>query len=165
MVHEDRGDFEMKVKGIESAHSVARGRWSVAGDRQSQISDFKSQIHRPLLAILFLVVLAVAAVPPASSAFSDDKDDKQKEIKEKILREARKVARDGKYEKAIGIYRGLLDKDAQDVQARLGLSLAYLKVQDYLHSFEHAAETIKIDPNNARAHALVGTALLRSGLV
>ena len=154
----------MKVNGIESARWGSGGQRPEAGPLPKRDSN---SLPRPLFTILFLVALAFAltAMPLASSARSDDKGDKESDAKEKTLREARKAARGGKYQKAIELYRGLLDKDARDIQARLGISHAYLKEQNYLHSFEHAAEALKIDPSNARAHALVGAALLRSGLV
>src|SRR5215208_7056086 len=136
MVHEDRGDFKMKVKGIESAHSGAGGRGARAGPLLKR--NIYSSPRHPLI-ILFLVVLllAISSVQPASSALADDPYDKQKE---KTLREARKATRGGKYEKALELYRELLSKDAQDMQARLGISLTHLKAQNYLLSFEHAAE-------------------------
>ncbi|MGA9772649.1 MAG: aspartyl protease family protein [Blastocatellia bacterium] len=108
--------------------------------------------------ILFVVVL-LSAVAGASA------DDKEDDAREKIHREARKALRKGRYERAADLYRDLLDKKEQDLPARLGASFACLKQQNYVLTFEHATKALKLDINNARAHALAGIALLRSGYV
>jgi predicted aspartyl protease/Flp pilus assembly protein TadD len=168
MVHEDRGDFEMKVKGIGSVYTPAQ-KAAGAGVRLSSLRPLSGNAGGPgaRIAAVFLVVflVAIAAAPIASSARPGDKDGKRKEMREKALREARKVVRGGKYEKAIELYRKLLDEDAQDIRTRLGIAFAHLKGQNYMLCFEHATEALKLDANSARAHALAGTALLRSGLV
>jgi predicted aspartyl protease/Flp pilus assembly protein TadD len=92
-------------------------------------------------------------------------DDSAKKATERVLRDARKSVRGGEYKKAVRLYQQLLDTDPQNISARLGMALAYIKDFDYQSSFEHGAEALKIDSNNARAHAIVGLALLRSGFV
>src|SRR6185503_20169733 len=62
-------------------------------------------------------------------------------------------------------YRSLLDRDPEDVQAHLGIALTYTKKLNYKLSFEHASEAIRLDPTSARAHALAGLSLLRSGFI
>ena len=160
MVHEDRGDFEMKVKGIESDH-YGDGAGNLFADRPAAPGP------RRLIVTLLLVALTLtlAARPPVIAARSDERSGEQKEAKEKALREARKAVRAGKNEKALDLYRGILDKDAQDFQAHVGISFAYFKNQNYLLCFQHAAEAIKLNDVSARAHAMAGLALLRSGLV
>ena len=79
--------------------------------------------------------------------------------------EARKAMRRGNYDLAAKIYGHLLALDPNDFNARLSVSLAYLKVLDYARCFEAAREALKAQPNNARAHALAGIAMLRSGYV
>ena len=148
----------MKVKGIESA---------LSGFRLGKHSRLQSANQRPTLrvAILFAITqsaLLFAVAPYRAVVFADDKED---DAREKIHREARKAIRKGKYERAVELYRELLDKKGQDLQAQLGVSFAYLKQQNYLLSFEQATEALKLDANNARAHALAGVALLRSGFV
>ena len=54
-------------------------------------------------------------------------------------------------------------KDDRDTDARLGLSQALLKLRRLQDSFDHAARVIAIDPLSARAHALLGSAILASG--
>src|SRR5207249_6477643 len=48
-------------------------------------------------------------------------------------------------------------------EARLGLSQALLKQRRLQESFDHAARVIAVDPLSARAHALLGAAILASG--
>ncbi|HKS39227.1 MAG TPA: aspartyl protease family protein [Blastocatellia bacterium] len=148
----------MKVKGIESA---------LSGFRLEKNSRLQSANDRSTLrvVILFVVVLSAflfAVAPSRAVVFADDTED---EAREKIHREARKAIRKGKYERAVELYNDLINKRGQDLQARLGASFAYLKQQNYDLSFEQAAEVLKLDVNNARAHALAGVALLRSGFV
>lgn len=78
-------------------------------------------------------------------------------------RAGEKHIRQGQYEKAAQIFLDLIKKDERDLRAHLGASLAYLKMQNYNLCFDHASQAIKLDPNNARAHSLIGMALLRSG--
>jgi predicted aspartyl protease/tetratricopeptide (TPR) repeat protein len=164
----------MKVKGIESQYSEIGAGNPLAGRSLACIENPYHRVSIPrssannlrhLIAILLLIALTLGAVPHALAARADDTEDKQREAKDRILREARKALRGGKNEKAISLYRELIDKDPQDIQAQVGISLAYFKDQNYLLCFSHAAEAIKLNESNARAHALAGLALLRSGLV
>jgi tetratricopeptide (TPR) repeat protein len=135
----------MKVKGIESAdHHTTRF------------------IIAILLALAFGLALS-PAVPRAAAGDSGDR--KAKDPNEKILRQAKKEIREGDYEKAIKVYTELIDKVGPNVRAHLGIALAYAKLLNFLKCYEHANKVLEIDKNNARAHALAGLALLRSGLV
>src|SRR5262245_8403688 len=113
------------------------------------------------LAICFLLASFVG-IPHASRAASQEK---LKPLNEKLSRNAKSKLRDGKFEEALKIYRSMIEADTGDVQAKLGASFATFKLQDYVHAFELAMEVIKTNPNNARAHALAGVSLLRSGFI
>jgi predicted aspartyl protease len=78
-------------------------------------------------------------------------------------REGERAIRKGEYEKAAKFFLDLVEKDPQDIRARLGASFAYLKLQNYRLCYEQASEVLKLDEKNSRAHALAGLALLRSG--
>jgi tetratricopeptide (TPR) repeat protein len=146
VVHEDRGDIEMKVKGIESAHSNSR----------------------LAVVIFFAIALALSAAAPRGAADYSETDSgerKEKDPYEKIHNQAKRAIRDGDYEKAIKIYTELLGKDERNIQGHLGIALAYAKALNFQDCYDHANKAIEIDPNNARAHALAGLALLRSGFV
>ena len=95
--------------------------------------------------------LSMAAVSPTAAV--DDKN----------LGKGQKAIRKGDYQLAEKIYRDLLTKDARDTQARLGLSFALLKQRNLQDAYDHAARVIMLDPLSARAHALLGSAILASG--
>jgi predicted aspartyl protease/Flp pilus assembly protein TadD len=82
---------------------------------------------------------------------------------EKARNRAQKALRAGDFERAEELYRELLTKDAHDNQARLGLSHALLKLRHLQDSFDHAARVVALDPLSARAHSLLGSAVLASG--
>jgi predicted aspartyl protease/Tfp pilus assembly protein PilF len=98
------------------------------------------------------ICLALAGVVAASSIDN-----------EKAHNKALKALRSGDFEKAEKIYRDLLAKDEQDIDARLGLSHALLKQRRLRDSFDHATRALAIDPLSARAHALLGSAVLATG--
>lgn len=101
-----------------------------------------------------LVLLLCIALLPTTAAFADSR---------KALRQAQKALRAGDFEKAEQLYREILKKDDHDVEARLGLSHALLKQRRLQDSFDHAARVVSIDPLSARAHALLGAAILAAG--
>jgi predicted aspartyl protease/Flp pilus assembly protein TadD len=82
---------------------------------------------------------------------------------EKARSRAQKALRAGDFERAEQLYREVLAKDDHDTEARLGLSHALLKQRRLQDSFDHAARVIAVDPLSARAHALLGSAILASG--
>jgi len=82
---------------------------------------------------------------------------------EKTRNRAERALRSGDFERAEQIYRELLAKDDHDTEARLGLSRALLKQRRLQDSFDHAARVIAVDPLSARAHALLGSAILAAG--
>jgi len=74
-----------------------------------------------------------------------------------------KAIKKGEYPEAEKIFRDLLGKDAKDVEARLGLSFALLKQRNLQDAYDHAARVILTNPLSARAHALLGAAILGAG--
>ena len=113
--------------------------------------DSKKYFRRMAAVSVAAIMLSLAAVNPAS-AFND-----------KSLNKGQKAIRKGDYQLAEKIYRELLTKDAQDTQARLGLSFALLKQRNLQDAYDHAARVIMLDPLSARAHALLGSAILAAG--
>jgi len=81
----------------------------------------------------------------------------------KALTQAERALRQGEYERAEQIYRELLNKDAHDNEARLGLSFALLKQRNLQPAYDHAARALLLNPLSARAHALLGAAILAAG--
>jgi tetratricopeptide (TPR) repeat protein len=74
-----------------------------------------------------------------------------------------RALRKGDYTQAEKIFRELLGKDAHDNEARLGLSFVLLKQRNLQGAYDNAARVILVDPLSARAHALLGTAILGAG--
>src|SRR5262245_2861962 len=85
------------------------------------------------------------------------------ESRGKALKRAEKEMRRANFIEAENIYRRLLETNRDDKEARLGLSFALIKLSKFQESYEHAAQALASDPINPRAHALLGTSLLRSG--
>jgi predicted aspartyl protease/Flp pilus assembly protein TadD len=104
-------------------------------------------------AAVVLLALAFVAAPAPEAAASD----------EKARARAERATREGEFEAAEKIYRELLAKSPRDDAARLGLSRALLKQRKHLEAYDHAARVIARAPESARAHALLGAALLGSG--
>ncbi|MGI8836275.1 MAG: aspartyl protease family protein [Pyrinomonadaceae bacterium] len=76
---------------------------------------------------------------------------------------ADRAMRDGDFENAEKMFRDLVAKDARDKDARLGLSFALLKQRHLQEAYDQAARVILTEPLSARAHALLGAAILASG--
>ncbi len=102
---------------------------------------------------ILMVSLVVAALPAAALA----------ESRGKSLKRAANEIRKANFIEAEKIYRHLLEKDQTDKEARLGLGFALIKQVKLQDAYENAAQVIAADPLSARAFALLGTTLLRSG--
>lgn len=114
------------------------------------------QMTRPQRTWFPSVGAAVVCLALASAAFGAHDNEKTRNRAERALRS-------GDYEKAEQIYREILAKDDHDTEARLGLSRTLLKQRRLQDSYDHAARVVAIDPLSARAHALLGSAILASG--
>jgi tetratricopeptide (TPR) repeat protein len=81
----------------------------------------------------------------------------------KVYNKGYRAVRKGDYPQAEKIFRDLLTKDAHDTEARLGLSFTLLKQRNLQGAYDNAARVIMLDPLSARAHALLGSAILSAG--
>ena len=102
---------------------------------------------KKLFAGIFMC-LAISATAPAATPDS------------KARHRAQEALRVGDYESAEKHFREALAKDTHDKEARLGLSFALLKQRLLQDAYDHAARVILVDPLSARAHALLGSAIL-----
>jgi len=100
-------------------------------------------------------VLCFAFVGAANLAFA--KADK------KAYGKGYRALRKGDFDEAEKIFRELVGKDAHDNEARLGLSFTLLKQRNLQGAYDNAARVLMVDPLSARAHALLGTAILGAG--
>jgi len=101
----------------------------------------------------FVLCFAFAGVAHVASAKAD----------KKAYNKGFRALRKGDYVEAEKIFRDLLSKDAHDNDARLGLSFTLLKQRDLQGAYDNAARVLMLDPLSARAHALLGTAILGAG--
>jgi tetratricopeptide (TPR) repeat protein len=104
-----------------------------------------------LAAFVFCVFVAGAA--PTAYGFAD----------KKAVNKGYRAVRKGEYPQAEKIFRELLEKDAHDIEARLGLSFTQLKQRNLQAAYDNAARVIMLDPLSARGHALLGAAILGAG--
>ena len=81
----------------------------------------------------------------------------------KTSKRAEREIRLGNFEEAEKIYRQLIEHDQANNNARLGLSFVLIKQIRLQSAYEEAARVVVAEPLNARAHALMGTSMLRSG--
>jgi tetratricopeptide (TPR) repeat protein len=157
----------MKVKGIESASNAVPDSClltpgHLAGKASGHAQKTRNQQRRiSRFSIIFL--LATLALAPI--ALADITDQKVQASREPTHRDARKALRKGDFEQAAKVYNDLIIRDAQDIQAQLGAAFAHMKLQNYALCFEHTNAALKLDVNNARAHALAAAALLHSGFL
>jgi len=119
-----------------------------------------------VLLLISLLTLCASSIPLVQASYQKETIQKDtKEINDRLDRDARRAIRLGKYEEALKIYLGMIEANGRDNRARLGASFAHLKMQNYAPCFQQAKEVLGTDNNNARAHALAGVSLLRSGFI
>jgi tetratricopeptide (TPR) repeat protein len=114
----------------------------------------KSPSRQIAIRALAALLLCLALTGPVTANAGDN---------EKTRTRAQRALRSGDFERAEQLYRELLAKNDQDNDARLGLSQALLKQHRLQDSFDHAARVVAVDPLSARAHALLGSAVLAAG--
>lgn len=119
-----------------------------------KLSNVKNKLGRLVAGSLAaLIICLVLAAGSAAVVFAGDKTRSQ----------AERALREGQYDVAEKLFREALAKDTRDNAARLGLSYTLLKVRRLMDAFDHAARVIANDPLSARAHSLLGAAVLASG--
>jgi len=101
----------------------------------------------------FVLCFALAGSSHTAAGFAD----------KKAVSKGYRALRKGDFEQAEKIFRELLNKDARDNDARLGLSFTQLKQRSLQAAYDNAARVIMQDPLSARAHALLGAAILGAG--
>ena len=101
----------------------------------------------------FVLCFALAGALNTAAGFAD----------KKAYSKGYRAVRKGDFAQAEKIFRELLGKDAHDNEARLGLSFTLLKQRNLQGAYDNAARVIMLDPLSARAHALLGAAILGAG--
>ncbi|HXI23369.1 MAG TPA: aspartyl protease family protein [Pyrinomonadaceae bacterium] len=107
-----------------------------------------------LMLVLSLAIVCLLSANSLSAPAADN---------EKARNRAERALRAGDFQRAEQMYRDILARDDHDLEARLGLSRTLLKQRRSQEAFDHAARVIAVNPLSARAHALLGAAVLASG--
>ena len=116
-------------------------------------SQLKSRIRRLAACCMAAFVLSLGVVANNQQAMASNK----------ALARGQKALKKGDFPEAEKIFRDILNKDAHDTEARLGLSFALLKQRNLQGAYDNAARVIMLNPLSARAHALLGAAILGAG--
>jgi len=120
--------------------------------RQSRIRWFGLPIC--LLVSVFLIAPAVSAADADDPANSDAKS---------IYKQARKEDRKGRYDAAEKLYRRVIELDPRFSDAKLDLAYMLSKRHMVREAYELSFEVAKAEPENSRAYAVLGVAILTSG--
>ena len=110
----------------------------------------------PALAIL----VCFAAVPARASENQTTPIDPTEDVERGL-----KAIRVGRYEHAVERLERAVTSAPDSLPAQLGLAWAYLKMRQYGPSVQQAIKVLEKAPANARAHALIGVALMRIGFL
>lgn len=119
-----------------------------------QCISFTRSTRALAVGIVAAFVISLGAAAPVATATPSDKKSRNR---------AEKALRDGDFDLAEKSYREILSKNVQDQDARLGLSLTFLKQRRLQDAYDQAARVILANPLSARGHALLGQAILASG--
>ena len=118
-------------------------------------SNTKKRLFRMAAASVAAFVLSLTLAGATQTAAASNN--------KKAYNKGYRALRKGDFTEAEKIFRDLLHKDAQDIEARLGLSFTLLKQRNLQGAYDNAARVIMLDPLSARAHALLGSAILGAG--
>lgn len=80
-----------------------------------------------------------------------------------LTKQADKLTRQGKFDEAEIILRRVILQNPSESKAKLSLAYVLLKKQDLPGAYKYSLEIAKSEPDNARAFAVLGAALLNLG--
>jgi len=112
------------------------------------------------LALLFLCLLfssSYASPTPDDNYVPTDTDSKR------LLKQAEKFLRDGRYPEAERALRRVTELDSDNSLAKLRLAFALNKMRRLVEAYEISFKIAKEEPENAHAFAVLGTTLLNAG--
>ena len=108
--------------------------------------------HRSLFACLLLIVLA-GSLP----VFGSGPDSKR------LVREAQRLNRDGLFDQAEVILRGVLETDPSQSAAKVELAFSLNKQRRVREAYDIVFPVVAAEPRNSRAFAVLGGVLLTAG--
>jgi tetratricopeptide (TPR) repeat protein len=104
----------------------------------------------------FLIFLPVGAA-------SQDLAPESAEVSRRILRDARRDVRRGRWEEAERALRALLARQPDDASVRLDLANLLLKKKQVSDAYVIAYDVVKTDPRNSYGFAVLGNVLIAAG--
>src|SRR5436309_5738952 len=126
--------------------------------------------RKDLVAITAYVLKHYAFLPkPIAVTLEDDEvvisfpeePDANKEEARRLADRAVKRASEGNYEKAIGIYKRVLDLQPSFHSARRDLAMAYVEVGDVESATNHLIEVLRLDPKDAWSWVVLANLYIR----
>jgi tetratricopeptide (TPR) repeat protein len=114
---------------------------------------------KKLVTTIALLLLSIATLMPSPGSSAVARSDSRGAQ----LKQAANEWRKGNYEQAEAIYRRLVSDNPADNQARLLLSHSLIKQNRLQEAYDEAWRVASSDHSSARARALMGVALLRTG--
>src|SRR6266550_855063 len=93
-------------------------------------------------------------------SFPEEPDAKKEEAR-RLADRAVKRASEGNYEKAIGIYKRVLELQPSFHAARRDLAMAYMEVGDIENATNHLIEVLRSDPKDAWSWVVLGNLYIR----
>src|SRR6266498_1739356 len=90
-----------------------------------------------------------------------EEPDSKKEEARKLAARAVKRASEGNYEKAIGIYKRVLELQPSFHAARRDLAMAYMELGDVENATNHLIEVLRLDPKDAWSWVVLGNLYIR----
>jgi len=122
-------------------------------------------LKRVLAALLLLSFhLSALAAPAQQSPSSSQTPAPHVDVNKAIKTGLRAIQR-GEYDVAIEAFTKASIASPEQFEARLGCSWAYLKSRRFVEASKIAWDVLDVNPDNPRALALLGTALMRVGLL
>src|SRR6266702_5881955 len=93
-------------------------------------------------------------------SFPEERDSKKEEAR-RLADRAVKRASEGNYEKAIGIYKRILELQPSFHAARRDLAMAYMELGDVDNATNHLIEVLRLDPKDAWSWVVLGNLYIR----
>ena len=110
-----------------------------------------------------VILLSLSGLLFTSSALAFDADEPANGDAKSIYKQAKKEDRKGRFDSAEKLYRRVLELDPKFSDAKLDLAYMLTKRHFVREAYDLSVEVAKNEPNNPRAYAVLGIALLTSG--
>ncbi len=111
---------------------------------------------------LLLVCLAILG-STARSSIPDDVQKANLENTKKLIKQAKRISRRGRFSEAEKILKGVIARNPQNSLAKLELAYMLLKRRQLLSAYNYSFEVAKAEPKNSYAFAVLGATYLAAG--